>query len=111
MDSQEEALKKRLLQQRQSELAGMQQQALQQSMAQQQMEVQLKAIMMQILEPKARERLSNLKTVKPEIAMQLELYLAQLYSAGQLRGIVTDAQLVQILQKLQERPEWKIQRK
>ncbi len=109
--NEEEAIKKRLLQQRQGELASVQQQAMQQAMAQQQMEAQLKIAMMQILEPAARERLANIKTVKPELAMQLELYLAQLYAAGQLRNVVTDAQLVQILQKLQEKPEWKIKRK
>lgn len=110
-DSQEEMLKRRLLQQRQAEVAMAQQQAVQQAASQQMVQAQLKAAMMQILEPKARERLANLRTVKPELAMQLELYLAQLYQAGQLRGMIKDEQVVQILQKLQEKPEWKIRRK
>jgi programmed cell death protein 5 len=107
-DSQEELLKKRMLQQRQAEI---QQQMIQQAAAQQSLQAQLKALMSQILEPAARERLANLKTVKPDLAMQLELYLAQLAQSGQLRGPVTDEQLVQMLRKLTERPEWKIKRK
>jgi len=107
-DSQEELLKKRMLQQRHAEI---QQQMIQQAAAQQSLQTQLKALMSQILEPAARERLANLKTVKPDLAMQLEIYLAQLAQSGQLRGPVTDEQLVQMLRKLAERPEWNIKRK
>lgn len=109
--SEEELLKRRLLQQRQAQVAALQQQAIQQAAAQQALLAQLKAAMMQILEPRARERLANLRMVKPELAVQLELYLAQLYQSGQLRSRITDEQLVQILQKLQQKPEWKIKRK
>ena len=100
-----------MLQQRNEQMAAVQNQAMQQAAAQQALQSQLKAAMMQILEPRARERLSNLKMVKPDLAVQLELYLAQLYQAGQLRGRVTDGQVVQILEKLQQKPEWKIKRK
>ena len=76
------------------------QRMLQQQIQKQQMEQTLKIISMQILEKKARERLANLKLVKPQIAMQLELYLAQAYQAGQLAGKITDEQLITILQKI-----------
>ena len=92
----EEEIKKRLMQQRAQEM---------------QLEGQLKAVSWQILEPAARERLNNLRVVKPEIAMQLEAYLAQLYQAGQLKQKITEPQLVQILKKLGEKRDIKIKRK
>ena len=87
-----------------SENAQQQQQAAQ-------MEEVLKTLMSQVLDQKARERLSNLKLVKPEIATQLEMYLAQLFQSGQLREKITDEQLVMILRKLTEKRETKIRRK
>ena len=48
---------------------------------------------------KAREKLANLKIVKPELAMQLEMYLVQLYNAGQLKHLTED-QLISILSRL-----------
>jgi len=112
--NEEEEIKKRLLQQRMQESAQAQmQQQMQTQMQQQQLEETLRIIMQQILEPKARERLSNLKMVKPEMALQLQAYLAQLYQAGQLKGLVSEQQLVAILQKLSaaEKKEFKIKRK
>ena len=77
----------------------------------QQIEAALKNIMFKILDKKARERLSNLKLVKPDLAMQLEIYLAQLYETGQIKGQITEEQLIAILKKLSEKPETKITRK
>jgi programmed cell death protein 5 len=106
--SNEDELKKRLIQQRMQEQ--MQDQFAAQAQ-QQQMEATLKIITSQILDGKARERLSNLKVARPELAMQLEMYLAQLYQGGQLRTKITDDQLVMILRKLTERRDTKISRK
>jgi programmed cell death protein 5 len=87
------------------------QQMMQQQMLKEQLDI-LKKITSQILEPKARERLSNLKLVKPDMALQLEVYLVQLYQAGQLRGKVTEAQLIAILSKLGgPKKDFKIKRK
>ncbi|MBI2579086.1 MAG: hypothetical protein HYW26_05220 [Candidatus Aenigmarchaeota archaeon] len=108
----EEELKRKILQQRMLE---QQQHALQEHMQaqaqQQQMEEVLRVIKMQVLEPKARERLANLKLVKPELATQLELYLAQLYQSGQIRGKINDEQMVSILKKISEKKEYRIKRK
>ncbi|NIW09773.1 MAG: DNA-binding protein, partial [Gammaproteobacteria bacterium] len=52
--------------------------------AQQQMELQKQAILRRILTPKARQRLTNLKMVKPEFANQLELQLIQLAQQGKV---------------------------
>lgn len=100
----EEEIKKRLLQQKLQERAVMQSQ-------QTQIESALKNIMLKILDKKARERLSNLKLVKPELATQLEIYLAQLYETGQIQGQITEEQLIAILKKISEKPETKIRRK
>lgn len=99
----EEEIKKKIMQQR------MQHSVEQQQM--QEMQAALKVITSQILDSKARERLSNLKVVRPEMATQLEIYLAQLYQAGQIRTKITDEQLVMILKKLTEKKETKIRRK
>ena len=104
----EEEIKKKMLQQR---IAQMSSEQAQQAQQQQQMEDVLKAVMSQVLDSKARERLSNLKMVKPEIAMQLEMYLAQLFQSGQLKERITDEQLVIILKKITEKRETKISRK
>lgn len=112
MPDDEETIKKKMLQQKmQEQLQAQLQQQLAAQAEQQQMEAALKVITSQILDAKARERLSNLKVVRPELAMQLELYLAQLYQSGQLRTRITDEQLVMILKKLTARPETKIRRK
>ena len=87
----------------------MQSQATEQAQMQQVQE-EIKKIIVQILDEKARERLANLKTVKPELAFQIEAYLAQLYQMGQLKGKITEDQLVMILKKLGESKDFKIHR-
>ena len=111
MPTEEEIIKQRLLQQKQAEQAAMQNQFAQQAAAQQAMEGQLKAAMLRIMEPEARQRLSNLKLTKPELATQLEVYLVQLYQAGQIQNRITEQQVIQILQKLNATRDTKITRK
>lgn len=43
-------------------------------------------IMRNILSPEGRQRLENIRMVKPEFAEQIELQLIQLFQAGKLRG-------------------------
>ena len=108
----EEEIKKRLLQQKMLEQQQQHmQQHFQEQAQQQQMEQVLKVIKMQILDAKARERLANLKLVKPELAQQLEIYLAQLFQSGQIRGKITDEQMVAILKKITEKKDFRIKRK
>ncbi len=76
----------------------------------QQMEQALRQLILEIMEKPARERMANLKLVKPQLALQLEMYLGQLHQAGQLRSKITDAQLVSILKKLSEKREIRIKR-
>lgn len=76
-----------------------------------QFEVQKKLAILQIMTPEARSRLANIRAVKPEFAEQLELQLIQLAQSGRLGSKITDAQLRDILAKLQARKrEFKIRR-
>jgi len=70
---------------------------------QQQIEVQKQEALRRILTSKARQRLTNLKMVKPDFAEQLELQLIQLAQQGRLDIPVNDEQLKDILMKLQSR--------
>jgi programmed cell death protein 5 len=74
-----------------------------QAQAEQRMEAQKQALLRKILSPKARQRLTNLKMVKPEFTEQLELQLIQLAQTGKLPIPLPDAQLKQILIQLQSR--------
>jgi len=74
-----------------------------QAQAEQQMDAQKQALLSKILTPEARQRLNNLKMVKPEFAEQLELQLIQMAQTGKLPIPLSDAQLKQILVQLQSR--------
>lgn len=74
----------------------------QQSMQmEQQVEQQKQALLRQILTTEARQRLNNLKMIKPEFAAQLELQLIQLAQNGRLNIPLSDEQLKELLAKLQ----------
>ena len=66
-----------------------------------QVELQKQALLRKILTPEARQRLTNLKMIKPEFAAQLELQLIQLAQSGKLPLPLSDAQLKELLIKLQ----------
>jgi len=98
-DEELEALRRRKLLALQQKITDEQRQA----QAAQQLEMQKQELLRQILSPEARQRLANLKMVKPEFTEQLELQLIQLAQAGKLPIPLTDAQLKQILIQLQSR--------
>ena len=68
-----------------------------------QIEAQKQALLRQLLTPEARQRLTNLKMIKPEFTDQIELQIIQLAQAGKLPIPLSDAQLKQILLQLQGR--------
>ena len=55
------------------------------------------------LTTEARQRLANVKMVKPELASAIEEYVIQLASAGRLKKVIDDEQLKQMLYALQEK--------
>ncbi|MFH1821173.1 MAG: DNA-binding protein [Methanobacteriota archaeon] len=102
-----EELRRRKVQELQSQYQEQQRQAEQRR----QFEVQKRAAIMQILTPEARSRLANIRAVKSEFAEQLEIQLIQLAQSGRLGSKITDSQLKEILGKLQSRKrEIKIKR-
>lgn len=71
--------------------------------ADQQMEQQKQALLRSILTPEARQRLANLKMVRPEFTEQLELQLIQLAQQAKIPVPLGDEQLKKILIQLQAR--------
>ena len=69
-------------------------------------------ILRQILDPEARERLANVRLVKPELAENVESQLIQLYSMGRINRIIKDPEIRDILSKMNEtKRETKIERR
>jgi programmed cell death protein 5 len=59
----------------------------------------------------ARQRLANVKMVRPDLASSIEEYVIQLVSAGKLAKAIDDEQVKQMLAALQEKKrEIKIRR-
>ena len=74
---------------RKRKLEELKQQAIQQRIAEQQQhefENKKYQIMRLILSPEGRQRLENIRMVKPQFAEQIELQLIQLFQAGRLKG-------------------------
>ncbi len=67
-----------------------------------------KMIMRKLLTKEALERLGRVKLVKPSLAEQLELYLVQLYQQGQLKTVIDDSKLKQILTSLAKGQKFKL---
>ncbi|MEM3552484.1 MAG: DNA-binding protein [Candidatus Bathyarchaeia archaeon] len=76
-----------------------------------QLEIKKQEILRQILTTEARQRLANIKMVKPEFTEQLELQLIQIAQTGRIPLPINDEQLKMILAKIQsQRREFKIKR-
>ncbi len=54
-----------------------------------------------LLTPEARQRLNNLKMVRPELASSVEDYIIAMGSQGRLNKALTDEELKQILLQIQ----------
>jgi len=74
-----------------------------QQQQQQEQEEYKKAAMKSILSPEANERLARVKIVKPEKAAQLENQLMSMAKSGKLKGVVSEAQLSQLLETVSEK--------
>jgi programmed cell death protein 5 len=77
------------------------QEAMQEELERQQkMKSQIQMILMQVLEPDARERLNTIKLTKPDFAGAVEQQLVALAQSGRLQKKITDAQLKELLRQL-----------
>ena len=89
-------LRKRRMAQMQQQ-AGDQQEELER---QQKQKSQIQMLLMQVLEPDARERLNTIKLTKAEFAASVEQQLVSLAQSGRLKNKITDAQLKELLRQL-----------
>lgn len=79
---------------------------------QRQVEAQIHMVLMQIMEPDARERLNTIKITKPDFAKGVEQQLVLLAQSGRLKTKITDQQLKELLVQLTpKKKEFRISRK
>ena len=100
---------------RRRRMAQMQQQQSDQSEElerQQQVDAQIHMVLLQIMEPDARERLNTIKITKPDFAKAVEQQLVLLAQSGRLKSKITDQQLKELLLQLSPKiKEFRISRK
>ncbi|MCS7120537.1 MAG: DNA-binding protein [Nitrososphaerota archaeon] len=96
-DEELESLRRKRLMEIQQRLVEEQQQAE----SERRLEMQKQALLRKILTPEARQRLTNLKMIKPEFATQVELQLIQIAQQGRINLPINDEQLKEILFRLQ----------
>ena len=99
MASEEEL--ERIRARRLAELQAQQQQSEELQRVQDEAEAQKQALMRKILTPKARQRMTNIKMVRPEYGEQLELQLLQLAQTGRIKIPIDDDVLKRLLSQLQ----------
>ncbi len=104
-------LRRRKMEQMQRQ--AMDQQAMEDEVERQrQIESQLRVVLMEILEPEARERLNTIKLTRPEFAKAVEQQLVVLAQSGRVRQRITDDQLKALLTQLTpSKKEFRITRK
>jgi programmed cell death protein 5 len=102
----------RLRERRLLELQAQQQQADQIRRAQQEAEERKQVLLRRILTPEARQRLTNIKMVKPDYAQQLEVQLIQVAQSGRVELPITDEMLKNMLAQIeaQQRRDIRIRR-
>ena len=72
---------------------------------------QKEIILRQIISSEARNRLNNVRMVKPDLANLVENYLLNLSAQGKISGQISDEQLKQILSSAQQpKRDFKINR-
>ncbi|MFX1498266.1 MAG: DNA-binding protein [Promethearchaeota archaeon] len=103
---------------RKRKLEELQQKAIQKQIAeQQQREYENKKyqLMRLILSPEGRQRLENIRMIKPQYAEQIELQLIQLYQGGRLKGATplpdkAFKKLLEQLSSMENKKEFKIKK-
>jgi programmed cell death protein 5 len=80
-------------------------------MQQRERELQRQRLLRSLLELTARKRLTRVSLANPELTQRIENLLLSLYQAGNLNGMVTDAQLVEILGRMSAKRQTRITRK
>ncbi|MCP1662061.1 MAG: DNA-binding protein [Methanocalculus sp. MSAO_Arc1] len=102
-----------LRQRRMAQMQQQQQAEAHEAEKQAQMDQQMQMVLMQYLEPEARERLNTIKLTKPDFARAVEQQIVILAQQGRLSSTqkITDAQLKQLLAQLvPQKKDFKIRR-
>jgi len=60
-------------------------------------------VMRMALTSEARQRLANVRMVKPQLAQNIEEYIFQMASQGKLKRVINDDELKEMLGSLQEK--------
>ena len=69
-------------------------------------------VLMVVLDPQARQRLMNIRMVKPDLAAAVENYLINAASSGRINRPLTDEELKQLLLRIQQpKKDFKIERR
>ena len=105
MSSEEDlaAIRQRRMAELQAQRAQREQVVEAQAQAQTDAEAQKQALMRKILTPKARQRLQNVKLVRPDFATQIEIQLLQLAQSGRVPLPITDGLLKKLLKQIQSK--------
>ena len=103
MSSDEElaAIRQRRMEQLKAQRGQQEQVAEAQAQAQADAEAQMQALLRKILTPEARQRLQNVKLVRPDFAAQIEMQLLQLAQSGRVPLPITDDLLKKLLEQIQ----------
>jgi len=65
-----------------------------------------------VLDPQARQRLMNIRLVKPDLAQTVENYLISAASSGRINRPLTDDELKQLLLRIQQpKKEFRFERR
>lgn len=69
-------------------------------------------VLLSLLDPEARQRLMNIRLVKPDLAGAVENYLISAASSGRLNRPLSDEELKQLLLSIQQpKRDFKIDRR
>jgi len=69
-----------------------------------------KEALRKILTKEAMERLGRVRIVNPILTQQVELYLLQLFQAGQIRETIDDEKLKEMLTLLSDKKRWSVKK-